>query len=281
MRILILDWWVLSLSLVCYGSGCPTGSPPNSLENSTGQPVFWASNQNINVYIRSDQFDSAQQTNIRNAFNGWRTNLNNSAITWNYINTTEALPANRPAHYVLLQKADMRDISHDQDSVGFNSYTVGADNRVGFSHITIDNTVGTGYLQQVMVHEIGHTFGLGNCTACPNSAMFIPITTSSPMTGPTSCDVANIADYTGGNLYRSCLGTVPNCGPSSAVCVNGNWQCQSTGDCPGPPPSCTNGRPPRCTPGGGWQCDPSPIIMDTFGEGFRLTDIPDKATFFL
>ncbi len=68
-----------------------------------------------------------------------------------------------------------------------------------------------------------------------------------------------------------------------AVCQGSSWICSCGAQCSIPPPyigGCTCGE--ECTGSGAWQCSNcsgSPIVIDTKGEGFHLTNVADGVKF--
>ena len=72
-------------------------------------------------------------------------------------------------------------------------------------------------------------------------------------------------------------------GGGQAVCQGSSWICNCGAQCSIPPPyigTCTCGE--ECTGDGSWQCSNcsgSSIIIDTKGEGFRLTNVADGVKF--
>ena len=123
----------------------------------------------------------------------------------------------------------------------------------------------------VVSHEIGHTFGLGECPACGpgSSAMTLPQTTNlneaGGYDGPTPCDSAKVQEN--GQYTSPTPSPTPTPAPDD---TGGNGFCRNT--CPQkmgwyqePYPICT------CTyDGGGTALGDSPIIIDTSGNGFDL-----------
>jgi hypothetical protein len=135
----------------------------------------------------------------------------------------------------------------------FNGFGRLASATAGINQYITDNTTVT----EVIAHEIGHTFGLADCTGCTfnTSVMNTGATTLNEeigVTGPTSCDflavATTVSDY----------------------------------DCPPPPPTCcdTGNCQDRFQCDGSCHCvNASPIIVDIEGEGFHLTSSENGVNF--
>ena len=138
------------------------------------------------------------------------------------------------------------------------------------------------FVKGVMLHEIGHTYGLAHfnegCTS-PCSAMCDQY---SNQTSPTSCDDVVIAD-----IYCE-----PEPTPEETGCAGYGEPCVFS-CCPGYAcagfdtnnRTCVEESPGLCDPGCGWsfaegQCTcNSPVLVDVSGDGFNLTDAPGGVAF--
>ncbi len=125
-----------------------------------------------------------------------------------------------------------------------------------------------------MVHEIGHTFALADCTTCSESQSIMAEATTmndtGGLSGPTTCDVNTVISndgYSGGG------------GGGGGGC--NLVQCGVTQYCPNAPCG-NNGTEYCCTDSGGTHVcctNGSPIIIDTSHEGFHLTGLTDGVEF--
>jgi len=138
--------------------------------------------------------------------------------------------------------------------------------------IDINNQVtNTAALTEVVAHEIGHTFGLKDCVGCTihssvmdtlNAASSINSTVALP--GPSLCDVGAALqaspDYT------------------CAALEAGNGQCYPE---VGSEPYCGDEDPDWNYDSCEWQCElpPCPVLVDTTGKGFILTNAVDGVSF--
>ncbi|HKV78529.1 MAG TPA: hypothetical protein VJP02_10335 [Candidatus Sulfotelmatobacter sp.] len=72
------------------------------------------------------------------------------------------------------------------------------------------------------------------------------------------------------------------CSGGSTQCTNGVWTCSNGAiPCTGSVPYCGAGQSPQCNCDGNWSCaqNNSPIIIDTQGTGFQLTNAPQGVRF--
>ena len=164
-------------------SECSDGAPPNA---STAQS--WGPGE-ITVVINSSDFPTAEdQSNIKQAFNHWQNTV--SGVSFKF--TADPNPKNAILNAVVVQKAGLpnaNQVGHTEWSMMQPGSSAIYPN-IQYATMTIDTSVAGSYLQNVVAHEIGHTYGQTDCTSC-DSIMRYPITTSSTVY-PTACDLQNV-----------------------------------------------------------------------------------------
>lgn len=129
----------------------------------------------------------------------------------------------------------------------------------------------------VVSHEVGHTFGLNDCTGCLpyTTAMtrppFVDLNYMGGHDGPTTCDSCAVGKNSLGLSTATCAPTptpTPTPAPTPIVIVLPECPPFDTGPSDGflavPPPY-----NPLCTP----------IVVDTLGNGFDLTSYVDGVAF--
>jgi hypothetical protein len=241
-------------------SGCP---PTAALYPSFPPKGIWPQNSTVNVNI-DPTFTEQQKTAIVSAITSW-----NAARTLNDCNvslgspTFSSTPLGSSFSSYNLQVSNKPISSAGNCSYGGTS-TYRAYAEISLNPANIFNF--PGYFQHVMAHELGHSFGLDNCQWCDAclTVMAEP-TTCNPTApgGPTTCDNDSVNTYGG-------------CGPIALGCVT---TCNPRGYSCDPPDQ-------GCAPGGHWStyccaciCSSSPILIDTQGNGFALTNVRAGVSF--
>ena len=224
-----------------------------------GQQTAWAEGTQVNVNINPNQFSAAERQSLQTAFTNWQAangaTGNGSDVTFNI--TFNATPVSGASTY---------QVNRGTPQGGGQAETGGQGN--GTNRISaftnIDSRVtNTTALTQAMAHEIGHTFGLNDCTSCAagTSVMTLPPCcnyndTSAGRTAPSSCD----------NRSAQQVGQY--------IAVDGGETCD-----PFVEQDCRSR-------GGRWNRETcfcqfvnSPILVDILGNGFELTDANNGANF--
>lgn len=136
--------------------------------------------------------------------------------------------------------------------------------RISSVNMTINNIVTVASaITEVVAHEVGHTFALGDCVRCG-------IGSSVMETGDAVASVNSLIGQPGPTI----------CDINALLSIAPDYVCQAP-----PPPD--PGQPPQCDPdngagftrgsGGGTNC--SPIIIETEGTGFHLTSAAQGVLF--
>lgn len=225
-----------------------------------GAQTAWAANAAVTVNI-SPTFSAAQISAIQTAFNNWASS-GGSGVTFTF--TSNSTPVTGTNTY---------QVNSTDPGTGFQAVTGGTTSggrrNSAYTNVNPGVTNNTA-LTQAMAHEIGHTFGLGDCPNCPagtsvmTSATGLNDTTSG-RSGPSPCDASSAATY-----YP---GPTPTPTPTATPIP------------PGDPAYCASiGLPPYTCPGRGrWdrefcQCI-SPVLIDVEGDGFAMTNVADGVSF--
>ena len=234
---------------------------PNSQMNS------WPQGSSVVVNI-SPSFSEAERSAIQAGFVNWQNvngpDGNSSGVTFTF--TSNSNPVSGPNTHQVNQQAPSLG---GQAETGGTPTPNGANRSNAFTNISPQVTNSTA-LTQVVAHEVGHTFGLGDCPSCAagTSVMTLPPCppcnfndTTWGRSGPAGCDTQRAQQGGGYQGNGDCL--VDNDGDGWPYCV----------DCEDNNPQLTN----NCDPGeyeacSGQECIYSPILIDTLGNGFDLTD---------
>ncbi len=125
-----------------------------------------------------------------------------------------------------------------------------------------NSTGASNYFNYVGSHELGHTFGLNDCTGCPNGQSIMGGQTNDGSWnagGPLSCDNDAVT-----SIYCPPTATPTPC-PDPPPTYSCDGILPEMGDCPY-----------NVDPNG---CGASPIVIDIEGNGFQLTDNSNGVAF--
>jgi hypothetical protein len=263
--------------------------------------VKWPKNTVVHVKIQEGGFDGVEVEAIKAAFRAWNARRVSNCSNVSYPEPYElvATPPTQAGNIYYVQYRD--DFIAPQPGISGGSSTLG---NLVYVNTTLFRNIRelaqpqfkSAYVKGVMLHEIGHQYGLLHfdvgCTS-PCSAMCNQYANQS---SPTTCDDNVIL-----GIYCEVAATptpppdsTPTPPQTEEECEQGVWQEQGwywnfaegdcrqifggggTGECPYPPPTyyCGDIVPESNCPFNYWtdnNCN-SPVLVDVAGNGFSLTD---------
>ena len=238
----------------------------------------WASGSTVNV--NASGFSASQQSCVTAAFSNWNaaSAADGSNVTFNV--TFNNTPVNTTGQINVYQVTLQQPTDNSGNPANVFGNTGGQGNGTNRTNASTDinpNITDCTAITETIAHEIGHTFGLGECSQCttgqqsvmepgacavagPNNTCTQPDwnNTSVGLTGPNNCDQNTVKS----NIYPSATPT-PTPTPTPAPTP--------------PPPAPCNFPRDRFNLDGG--CNPSPIIVDVDGSGFSLTNAANGVVF--
>jgi hypothetical protein len=288
----------ICVCLLVFGAAAQSTCPPipsnacnNRPDQSTacsasniGPVTAWAKNAAVDVYIDTTSYSPSQVTAIETAFQNWQaaetSASGGSGVTFNFVPTSGVPAQFSQTSYLVTtgsvgQQVPSGDTGNTQYYYGTSTDTlqnVAASSSAPASPAATTwlssayaKTANASQIEELMTHEISHTFGEGDCTTSACAGNSVAYQNGSTLTKPTSCDTQTISKSTnpaqggkgtgggsGGTGHGSgggagtCSGTAPN---DTCACVAGDWEC----DCEGSPPGCNDGTSAVCV-NSGWTC---------------------------
>lgn len=207
----------------------------------------WPQNANVNVTINADQFNTTERDCLTAAFTNWNNqNQNNqSNVTFNVTySSSPAVTTDSSGHITSATSGNVYQVN--KSTVGLSPTALGVtggqpasnSRQNAFSDIS-PNVTNCTALTEVMAHEIGHTFGLDDCTSCTGTGQSVMAVgkcatfdsnghciaanyndTTMGTTGPTSCDNQGVIS-TGQYPKSSGGGGGDTGGGGGTYCTNG------------------------------------------------------------
>jgi len=272
---------------------------PGPLARTNG--ATWAPGSTVTVVINPNDFPTAEeQAAIQQAFTVWQ--ASNTGANVNFTFTTGADPQGALNTYYVTRSPTQ---TGGSTSIGFSGTLTSSGNTTTSARTTLDSSITrTATLTNIMLHEIGHTFGLDDCVGCPQGSMIMsdyrgdcfcpqfPCDQSVPFNGlrwgcppmqaPTECEVNGVRAR-GYNLPTPTPTPSPTPPPSCpghcpASVVALNQTCFHSEDyCAFP---LTDGCPEEQFNVNGCCCaSETPIVVDVQGNGFDLTRASEGVNF--
>jgi hypothetical protein len=263
----------------------------------------WARGATVTVILNPTDFPpgSAQRNRIEDAFRVWQNANTNSGVEFRFESGSQAPtgPAANNTYYINRQSTTTpasTSISNTGTPTSEGNITTSA--RTSFQPSMTNSEA----IFNIMLHEIGHTFGLDHCPGCPQGSSImtgfsvdcfcpsfpcdqnVPFNGARygcpPLSGPRNCDENAVNDYAN---YPPTTTPTPTPTPDDPP--------------PPPPPGECNQFPSVCDPpdgwswdwcccvseyllnNGSWPCTDTPVIYDSNHNGLDLSDAEHGVAF--
>jgi len=247
----------------------PFGVPGHFRTGCVNPDVFtatsaWAINTAISVNVSG--FPANLHSCVQTAFDNWNASkaANGSNATLNVVFNSPIATNGVTGVYQVTYQTPKDKNGNTTTLAGNTGGQTSGGNRINATTDVNPTATNCAAITETMAHEIGHTFGLGECSQCTAAQQSVMIglpcgqrnsarqcvapaynDTTTGLPGPTPCDNNQVV-----SVYNPKV-TAPGCNP----------------DCPLPLSK-------NCIPCGG-----SPIIIDLNGEGFHLTNAQNGVSF--
>lgn len=265
---------------------------PQPLARTNG--ASWPKGTHVTVIINPAAFPSnEQQAAIKAAFATWENANKNSGVTFSFTTGTQPAPGLEINTYYITRGTTT---TGGDTNIGYTGSPSTTGNKTQSAVTIVDTTMTRlSTITNMMVHEIGHTFGLDDCMSCTQGSTMMSAYMSDcscpsypcdqsasfngmrwgcpPLTAPRDCEVLAVAQ-------RSGYPPPPSPTPTPTPDVGGGGSCPNTNCNEGsgfPSDECqwgTEGCPSGYFNAAGC-CQPyskSPILIDVDGSGFQMTD---------
>ena len=280
---------------------------PGRLARTNG--ATWGQGATVTVVINPTDFPTDEQRQaIQQAFTTWKNSTSGANVNFTF--TTGGNPNGANNTYYVKRGSTT---TGGDTNIAFTGDLTTTNNRTTSAITILDSSITrTATLTNVMLHEIGHTFGLEDCVACTQGSTVMSAYSTDcfcpefpcdqtapfngmrwdcpPMQAPTTCDRDGVlirgygASPTPTPTPPPCLGNGQTCeldsdccsfvcGLYTAVCEADDGGSDGGGGCSG----CTEVTcPGQCFAG---CCTQTPVVIDVLGNGFNLTNLAEGVTF--
>lgn len=242
----------------------------------------WKQGTTVTVVINPINFPegSPQRLKLEEAFTTWQ-NAVNSAVKFTFVSGSE--PTGSAAINTYYVNRDSTTLPASTSISNTGSMTTSG-NITQIAKTRINPTVSNpGAIFNVMLHEIGHTFGLDHCITCAQGSTIMSAFTTDcscpsfpcdqkvpfngtrfgcpPLPGPRDCDVTAVRQYANYPAPPPPLPTPTPCFMDCPIIFGTSYE---------PNPECTG-----CVE----DPDNTPVLVDVSGDGFSLTNPANGVSF--
>lgn len=299
----------------------PPTVPNNSALSPTGQVTALAAGSKWTVQITNTNFTSAQINEMGAALQAWNSTFSSQGITVSIgaVNGATVSSGGLTGNYIEIENSTATTGSNGVTYQALVSWTQSSSSgNISYPTINVNPSAGVlsaSLFTALMVHEIGHLMGIGDCTSasCAQSASTngtVSYEAQPYAQAPTSCDQNTIKAVfnmiknnqnpptSGGSGGGSNAGAGDGAGcegdPENATCTcdlaTDQWDdCE----CYGPTPNCSDGTAAVCVDGGFtcgagivtiYQCTgaapncPSGQVVDCVGTTWQCQAAPTSCT---
>lgn len=148
-------------------------NPPCTNPGIQGQSYAWTQNSTVTVVIDSSMFTETQFNCLKTAFDNWNNSkgLNRSNVTFNVSWSEDPVATRAGNGTITAQSANVFQVNRAVPwsgslNAGITGGLSNGTNRVAAYTVINPGVTSCEALTETMAHEIGHTFGLGECQAC-------------------------------------------------------------------------------------------------------------------
>lgn len=264
VRLLFLGLFLTLSFIHLHAQSCPAVA-------STPRPEQWRVGQHYDVFL-NDASLAPCAGQFQTAFNNWQNSWANAKWNVSFSFSTTATP-NSLRIYHRPPVATRNPPECDPTDAGCFKFDVDSDGG-GIFGGAIELHPGhadCAALGQTVAHEVGHAFGLADCSTavCGNNSIMGPAQTNAQgqfvhnanlPTGPTSCDEIKVREHTDQQIDEEEFGEDHDC--RFTWCAHGSSWDLITCSCVENPPN-----------------EGDPLILDLAGDGLNLTSVFDGVLF--
>jgi hypothetical protein len=231
--------------------------------DNNGAASAWAQGASIAVTVSG--FSAALQPCVKTAFDNWNAakSINNSKVTFTVAFGTAISTTGKNGVYQVTSETPKDANGNATTQAGVTGGQTNGTNRINANTSVNPQTTNCTATTETVAHEIGHTFGLGECTHCTAAQQSVMI--------GLPCGQRDLAGNCVAPAYNDTTVGLP--GPTSCDNTTISTKNYPPQTIPGCQTDCPSGSR-TCIP-----CGSSPILLDISGNGFHLTGAANGVLF--